>query len=119
MAYRSRLEARIAKWLERNGLDYEYEPLKLNYTIEATYTPDFVLPNGVMIEAKGYFRPDDRRKLLAVRKQNPDADIRLAFQNPHNTILKTSTTTYAQWAEKNGFKWCNAASIPLEWFDNE
>ena len=116
--YRSRLEGRIAKWMELNGLDYEYESLKLNYVVEATYTPDFVLPNGVMLEAKGWFRPDDRRKLLAVRKANPEADIRLVFQQPNNTLSKTSKTSYADWATKNGFPWCNASQIPVEWFDD-
>lgn len=116
--YRSRLEGRIAKWMEVNGFSYEYEPLRLAYVIEANYTPDFVLPNGVMLEAKGFFRPEDRRKLLAVRKANPEADIRLVFQSPKNTLTKTSQTTYAEWAAKNGFLWCNAASIPMEWFDN-
>jgi Phage endonuclease I len=116
--FRSRLEGRIAKWMEVNGLDYEYESLRLNYVIEATYTPDFLLPNGVMLEAKGFFRPEDRRKLLAVRKANPDADIRLVFQQPNNTLTKISKTTYGDWATKNGFPWCNAAQIPVEWYDD-
>lgn len=116
--YRSRLEGRVAKWMEVNGLEYEYEPYKLSYIIEANYVPDFKLANGVLLEVKGYFRPDDRRKLLAVRKANPDADIRLVFQAPNNTLSKTSKTTYVDWAEKNGFAWCNAARIPIEWFDD-
>ena len=115
--YRSRLEERLARWLEVNGKPFEYETLKLNYTVHAVYTPDFVLPNGVIIEAKGYFKPEDRRKMLAVKKQHPDLDIRLVFQSPNNTISKESKTTYAMWAEKNGFLWAPYHSIPLDWFD--
>lgn len=115
--FRSRLEERVAKWMTINGLAHEYEPHKLRYVIEATYTPDFLLPNGVMLEVKGFFRPEDRRKMVAVKKAHPDADIRFLFQQPQNTITKSSKTTYAAWAEKHGFPWANAAQIPVEWFD--
>ena len=115
--YRSRLEERLARWFELNGHQFEYETLKLNYTLTATYIPDFILPNGVILEAKGYFKPADRRKMLAIKKQHPDLDIRLVFQQPYNTLTKTSDTTYSKWAEKNGFKWAPAHDIPLDWFD--
>lgn len=115
--YRSRLEERLARWLELNGHKFEYETLRLPYTIEATYTPDFVLPNGVVLEAKGYFKPEDRRKMIAVKKQYPDLDIRLVFQQPYNTLTKTSKTTYGQWADKHGFLWAPAHDIPPEWFE--
>lgn len=115
--YRSRLEERLARWLEVNGHSFEYETLKLDYTVKAVYTPDFILPNGVILEAKGYFRPEDRSKMLAVKKHHPDLDIRLVFQAPYNTITKQSKTTYARWAEKNKFPWCPSYNIPLDWFE--
>jgi len=116
-AYRSRLEERLARWMEVNDLPFEYETLKLDYTVQAVYTPDFILPNGVILEAKGYFKPEDRRKMLAVKKQHPELDIRLVFQAPYNTLSKKSKTTYAMWAEKNGFLWAIYNDIPLTWFD--
>ena len=116
--YRSRLEEKLARWFEINGYKFEYETLRLNYTVSAVYTPDFILPNGVILEAKGYFKPEDRRKMLAVRKQHPELDIRLVFQAPYNTLTKTSKTTYAMWAEKHGFLWAPSHTIPLEWFEN-
>ena len=115
--YRSRLEEKLARWFELNGHQFEYETLKLNYTLSAVYTPDFILPNGVILEAKGYFKPEDRRKMLAVKKQHPTLDIRLVFQAPYNTLTKTSKTTYAKWAEKNGFLWAASHDIPLDWFN--
>ncbi len=114
--YRSKLEERLARWLELNEHPFQYESLKLPYTIEAVYTPDFVLPNGVILEAKGWFRPEDRRKMLAVKKAHPELDIRLVFQNPNVPISKGSKTTYAMWAEKNGFPCAHGNAIPLEWF---
>jgi len=117
MPYRSRLEERVARWLELNEFDYAYEPIRLPYVLESTYCPDFVLPNGVHLEVKGFLKPEDRRKMKAVKAQHPDIDIRFVFQSPFNTISKTSKTTYAAWAEKAGFPWCRADTIPLEWFD--
>lgn len=115
--YRSRLEEKLARWFEVNGYPFEYETLRLPYTLSSVYTPDFILPNGVILEAKGYFDPSDRRKMLAIKKQHPDLDIRLVFQSPKNTLTKSSKTTYEMWAEKNGFLWAPAHAIPLEWFD--
>ena len=115
--YRSRLEERLAKYLEKNDFSFEYETLKLTYTLDCSYRPDFILPNGVILEAKGWFKPEDRRKMLAVKKQHPDLDIRLVFQSPRNTLSKGSQTTYAMWAEKHGFLWCSYNNIPLDWLE--
>jgi 3-deoxy-D-manno-octulosonic acid (KDO) 8-phosphate synthase len=53
--------------------------------------------------------------MKAVKKANPDLDIRFVFQAPFNKINKKSKTTYAAWAEKNGFQWAAYHSIPVEW----
>jgi len=71
----------------------------------------------VILEAKGYFKPVDRRKMLAVKHDNPELDIRFVFQAPHNTLSKESKTTYAMWADKNDFKWCASSDIPLSWIE--
>jgi len=97
------------------GVSYEYESEKVSYTIEHHYTPDFVLPNHVYLEAKGYWAPEDRRKILAVKKDNPDMDLRMVFQSPYNTISKRSKTTYAQWCEKHEILWTHFHEIPLDW----
>ena len=53
--------------------------------------------------------------MKAVKKQNPELDIRFVFQAPYNKLYKGAKSTYAQWAEKNGFKWAHYSSIPVEW----
>jgi|TARA_R100000781_G_scaffold113195_1_gene81255 predicted nuclease of restriction endonuclease-like RecB superfamily len=113
--FRSKLEADIASLLEHLGVSYEYESEKLGYTIEHTYTPDFVLPNYTYIEAKGYWSPEDRRKILNVKKDNPDIDLRMVFQAPYNTISKKSKTTYAKWCERHDIPWTSWQNIPLDW----
>jgi hypothetical protein len=109
------LEERIAEHLKNLGVSFEYESTRAPYIIQHFYTPDFILPNGIWLEAKGYFRPNDRSKLLAVKKDNPDLDIRLVFQAPYNKLSKASKTTYAGWADKKGFPWCSSYQIPDEW----
>lgn len=95
-------------------LKYEPDGAKMGYIIEGRYLPDFVLSNGIIIEAKGLFDYDMRRKMLAVKKANPEADIRLVFMRAGNKLGKGSKTTYAQWAEASGFPWAEG-EIPAEW----
>jgi len=62
--YRSGFEATLANQLKRGGVSFQYESIKLEYTKTATYTPDFILPNGIIIEAKGVWTVEDRKKLF-------------------------------------------------------
>ena len=115
MAFRSKLEERVADLMVELGVKYEYESTKVPYVIQHSYTPDFLLPNGVYLECKGYWEPEDRRKIKAVKELNPDMDLRMVFQAPFNTISKKSKTTYAQWCEKLNIPWTSYANIPLDW----
>ena len=113
--FRSKLEKSVADLLEGLGISYEYETEKLSYIIEHNYTPDFKLPNYKYLEVKGYWDAEDRRKILAVKRDNPDIDLRMVFQSPYNTISKRSKTTYAKWCEKHDIPWTSYHDIPLDW----
>ena len=113
--FRSKLEEKVANLLEGLGVSYEYEHAQVPYIIQHHYVPDFVLPNHVYLETKGYWAPSDRRKILAVVRDNPELDLRMVFQAPYNTISKKSKTTYAQWCEKHNILWTSYHDIPLEW----
>ena len=114
--FRSGFEERIASQLKRCGIDYTYESLVIEYKRLSTYTPDFILPNGIIIETKGRWVTEDRSKHLLIKEQHPDLDIRLLFQNAHNKIRKGSKTTYAMWCIKYGFDYADR-SIPSEWIN--
>lgn len=119
--YRSGLEEDNAKLLESWGVPVLFETTKVRYEIPASlhiYTPDFELPNGIIIETKGKFEPQDRNKHLLVQAQHPELDIRFVFQRPSDPINKGSKTTYAVWCERHGFKWA-FKRIPLEWVREE
>ena len=112
--YRSGFEQTLANQLQRSGVAFEYETVKLEYQKIATYTPDFILPNGIIIEAKGVWTVEDRTKHLLVREQHPHLDIRLVFMNAFNKIRKGSNTTYARWCEKKNIIYANK-TIPKSW----
>jgi hypothetical protein len=115
MRFRSRLEEKVADLLSQLGVSFDYESTKVPYVLQCNYTPDFLLHNGIYLETKGHLTEEDRRKMKAVKEANPELDIRFVFQAPTNKIRKGSKTSYASWAEKNGFKWCAYHSIPIEW----
>ena len=118
LPYRSGLEDRLATQLKNQGIDKVYEMYTLSYIIPASkhqYTPDFVLPNGIIIEAKGIFDATDRAKHLLIKKQYPNLDIRFVFSNAKAKIYKGSKTTNAAWCEKYGFIYANR-EIPAAWF---
>lgn len=74
---RSKLEEKVAQLLNELGVSFEYESTKVPYILQCNYTPDFLLPNGVYLETKGHLTPEDRRKMVAVKKANPDLDIKI------------------------------------------
>lgn len=116
---RSGLEKRTATYLDSKNVKYEYETLLVEYVVpESThkYKPDFILPNGVIVECKGRFTPADRKKMSLAIEQNPDLDIRLLFMLD-NPISKGSKTTYTKWCEKRGIK-CTVSKdghVPDTW----
>ena len=115
MAFRSRLEEKVADLLVELGVKYEYESTKIPYQIQYNYTPDFLLPNGVYLETKGYWDAADRRKIKAVKTLHPDLDLRMVFQSPFNKISKRSKTSYAQYCDKLNIPWCSFTNIPIDW----
>ena len=114
--YRSKFEASIAANLHAKNVAFTYESIRLDYTIEGTYCPDFILPSGVIIEAKGHFKPEDRRKMVAIKAQHPHLDIRLCFQTATDKSSRAKRCmSYGQWATRHGFAW-SSGNIPTTWY---
>lgn len=115
--FRSGLEERVAQSLTSKGVVFSFETLKIPYVkpeTKHTYTPDFILDNGIIIETKGRWLLDDRKKHLLIRKQHPNLDIRLLFQNANAKISKGSKTSYASFCEKHGIPYAHR-EIPEAW----
>ena len=115
--YRSGLEDAVALQLKNAGVEAAYEQTTIKYPVPsktARYTPDFILPNGIVIETKGRFVTADRTKHRLVKEAFPDLDIRFVFSNPKSKIGKKSKTTYADWCERLDIPYA-AKLIPEDW----
>ena len=118
---RSGLEVQITRALpgvpgidfkeERDITAIEYRNLKVK-----KYHPDFELKNKIIIEAKGWFKTQDRTKHLCIKAQHPELDIRFVFSNPNAKLNSKSKTTYAMWCEKYGFLYAKGF-VPQAWID--
>lgn len=121
----------IATNLRKRGIKFSYEPFKLAYFLRKrgaicldcgskncrerhSYTPDFVLGNGVVVEAKGRFTSVMRTKMREVVAENPDKDIRMLFQR-NQFMTKKKKHTYGEWCDKQGITWAEGKRVPEEW----
>ena len=114
--YRSGLEKEVAAYLRKTQKKVRYEVLKVEWEDlrYRTYTPDFVLDNGIIIETKGIFDSDDRRKHREIQRQHPELDIRFVFSNAKAKLYKGAKSRYFDWCEQHKFQWANRV-IPEEW----
>lgn len=101
--FRSKFEKEVADKLKSLDVIYEYEKIKVPYTLEKKYVSDFSF-DDILLEVKGYMRQADITKMKALKKQHPHLRIIFLFQAPDKPMMG-SKTTHAEWAEKNGFEW--------------
>lgn len=138
--YRSKFEARFAKFLERLGIIFCFEKAKIPFIVPAqnrTYTPDFIydprkkspvdpkkfltleeLKGKIIIETKGLLTTADRKKMLLVKEQHPDLDIRFVFMQD-KPLYKGSKTRYSDWCKKHDFKYHIGEEPPKRWLTSK
>ena len=124
---RSGFEHTIAQALDAAGVEYEYERESFSWLekvpravclecdgpayAKRSYTPDFFLSSGVIVEAKGRFTAKDRKISLAMKEQG--RDIRLVFQFD-NKLSRTSKSRYSDWCVKNDIQYA-LKEVPESW----
>jgi len=130
--YASKFETDIAKQLYNAKMKFEYEKEAVSYFFPVpnavcrecectdvgqwkTYTPDFFLANGIVLEAKGKLTVDMRNRLIAAIVSNPWLDLRLVFQYD-NKLTRNAKMRYSEWATKNNIPW-TVKEIPTEWLE--
>ena len=119
--FRSGLEERVCEQLAFLNILDCYEIKKIPFVQpekQRNYTPDFWLPNGIVVETKGIFTVQDRQKHLLVKEQYADLDLRFVFSNSKNKLRKGSKTTYGDWCNKYGFIFADQL-IPEEWINEK
>ena len=115
--YRSGFEHKVSDQLKENKIKFGYETTVIDYIkpeTKHTYTIDFTLPNGILVETKGRWVPEDRKKHLLIKKQHPELDIRIVFMSGKTKIRKGSKTTYGMFCDKHGILWAEK-TIPESW----
>lgn len=113
---RSGLEFDVVSDLSARKAKFEYEPWRIEYQPKPRwYTPDLVLPNGIVIEIKGRLTVFDRTKHLLIKDQWPDLDVRFIFKYD-NKLNKKAKSRYSDWCEKHGFLYA-FETVPQEWID--
>ncbi|WP_373088740.1 hypothetical protein [Zhongshania sp.] len=129
----SKYEVGIAEDLREKGIEFDYEAKTFKYTVQvphthctecgakpasktAKYTPDFFLPNGIIVEAKGRWTSSDRKKMAAMAEQYPELDIRMLFKSD-NWLTKAHRDSYSTWCEKRGIPYHVGDVIPEEWLN--
>ncbi len=115
---RSTFEDTLATNMKLSGLPFEYEPADCHLGYMLAYIPDFRLPNGIIVEAKGFFDATDRTKMIRVRQANPSADIRFVFMKD-NKLYSGSESRYSDWCKRYGFKYHIGTQVPPEWRQEE
>ncbi len=128
--FRSTLETSNARLMTGAGVDFEYEKHRLFYVVPArvaSYKPDFVLANGIIIETKGLFDAEDRQHHILLKQQYPDLDVRFVFSRSASTLTsvfkknadgtktrRDNAITYAKWCETHGFLYADKVP-PMAW----
>ena len=113
--YRSDLEGLVADQLEKQRVRFTFEPKlsRIGYSVPKKYQPDFLLPNGILIEVKGWFKAEDQRKHKLIKAQHPELDIRFVFQRLKSKV-QGGRFTCEEWCKKYGFLYAESI-IPNSW----
>ena len=119
--YRSGFEHKVSEQLTEQKIKFGYEDTVIEYTIperKSKYTVDFTLPNGILVETKGRWVLEDRKKHLLIKQQKPELDIRMVFQSANTKIRKGSKTTYGMFCDKHDIPWAEK-TIPKSWLNEK
>ncbi len=123
-AKRSKFEQDMANVLEPAGFTYESDSAV--YPMYSKYTPDFVYrlsgTEEVWVEAKGWFRPGDRKKYKAIRdalgrhgRDSPAKELVFLLQAPNKKVQKGAQLTMSGWCEKEGLRWFSDPKELAQW----
>lgn len=121
--FRSAFEQSTANQLKAAKIEFKYEPREhtIGYTLKANgicvdcgckaivtnhkYLPDFVINEKVIVETKGKWDAQDRKKAIEICN-NTDYTLVLLFQNPLQKITKR--VNYGKWCDLNNIKWLSS-----------
>ena len=96
--FRSSWEANVARILNKLNVPYEYE--RESYQIgEDFYLPDFFLTNSVILEVKGFWDSESRKKIAALQKEYPEFRVLPVDSDMYGTLQEKFSTIIPEWEE--------------------
>ena len=133
--YKSKFEYDVAKLMEEQGLEFEYEPKQIKYILpirsgccsdcggysvgkRSIYTPDFFIPMlGLWVETKGKWDSQGRSKIASVLDSENEIthkNFRMLFMYD-NWITKNKREKYTDWSNKRNIISGVGTALPKEW----
>jgi len=123
--FASKAEVIFAQQCDKLKIPWMYEPEKWDWVPPIKkYTPDFKIMRKdgsfFYVEFKGYFRSEDKTKMIAIKKQYPHLDVRFVFADASKPVegakpRKDGTKlSNAEWCERYGYLWADKF-MPDEW----
>lgn len=98
LSFRSTWEANVARILDYKKIPYEYE--KQPYSLETiNYLPDFFLGGGIILEVKGVWDADSRRKVYQFAKNVIDFKLFPIDADMYIDLKKRFSPEIAGWEE--------------------
>jgi len=107
--FRSKLEGKVSKLL---GAKWDYEAHKIPYVLYRHYVTDFT-KDRIVLEVKGFFRPGDQAKYLAVRDAlaADRKELIFVFSNPDKPVRRGAKLTHGLWCEKHDIPYTSVANL--------
>ena len=95
--FRSSWEANYARILNHLGVSWEYEPETFQIGDTETYTPDFKLGDGTLIEIKGWWTEAGKRKINLFQAHYPDARLQIIERKEYIALTKQFRSKIKNW----------------------
>lgn len=84
--FRSTWEANYARYLNHLGIKWKYEAITYQLGDNKTYTPDFLLDDGSLVEIKGWLTKKGAEKINLFKLIYPHVILNIVDRTPYNAI---------------------------------
>jgi len=84
--FRSTWEANYARYLNFIGINWKYESVTYELGNSISYTPDFILEDGIHIEIKGWLTKKGAEKLSLFKTLHPSVNLLIIDREKYNEI---------------------------------
>lgn len=110
--FRSSWEANIARILNYKGISWEYEKKMFTMEDNTMYLPDFFLEDDIILEVKGYWDADSRKKVTTFQKENPNIRLMILDADMYFTLGHIFKQFIPEWENEEAWK-SYSETIPL------